>query len=264
MCGRGAGSRDTDTAIKEWFGSSKLVDGLGQPMAVYHGGRAGIVEFGANYRETLEWASRTGFRLGAIERQIFENPAFFFTDDDGVAEGYAEQFEPDQSQVYEAYLRIERPLDIRPEVAGLEATIRRLGSLAGHDVSFLRDMELREAGRCVSQVMRRLHHLLKHRTVAMGHDGIIMPDTDVRDRALHTSFVVFDPGQIMLLGNPVHDTSCQATRNGRYAPALRVRAGPGICHHRRKLCQHCRHPKDLPLASGETMLEGANTPPSAP
>jgi hypothetical protein len=65
--------------FKRWFGASKVVDRHGQPLAVYHG-------------------SRDDF-------DHFEGDAHYFTDDYFNADGYA-----GGENVYEVYLRMERPL----------------------------------------------------------------------------------------------------------------------------------------------------------
>jgi hypothetical protein len=182
----------------KWFRDSKVVDEHGRPLPVYHGGPKGIQRFGDNYAETLEWAARTGYNLSAIERQIYSNPLHFFTDDEYVADDYADQH--DNPQVYEVYLRIEKPLDLRPSVAGRDAVAKVLGELLTCGVDF-EDAHDRDVNLRISHRIRSTHTHLKSSVTAMGYDGVIMPDTCVRDRSLHTSYVVFSPNQIKLVQN---------------------------------------------------------------
>lgn len=185
-------------AFRTWFGSSKVVDGAGLPKVVFHGGKKGIEVFGSQYAEVFAWAERNRFKLSDIEKATYSNPAHFFTDDPRVADGYADQHSLDDQHVYEVFLRIERPLDLRPRVQGRDAVSKALSELLGHAAEF-GDQTEREADRTISHMIRGVHHLLKGKSALMGHDGIIMPDTCVRDRSMHTSFVVFSSDQIKVV-----------------------------------------------------------------
>lgn len=83
-------------AFKNWFGDSKVVDGNGEPLVVYHGTGARFTEF--EHRGD----SRTGAALGI---------GFYFATDRSVASGY----ERGEGQVMDAYLSIQNPLDTDAE-----------------------------------------------------------------------------------------------------------------------------------------------------
>ena len=187
--------------FRKWFGQSKVVDNSGKPLVVYHGGRKGIKIFGDNYKETLEWAASTGFKLSEIERLTYENPVHFFTDDPYIAQDYADQHDREKQETYEVYLRIERPIDLRPGISGKDNVSKLLTALLQAPFEFDSGLNSRQLDLTVSHTVRKLHHLLKGRSLAMGHDGIIMPDTCVRDRSMHTSYVVFDSNQIKTVTN---------------------------------------------------------------
>lgn len=72
------------TPFKEWFGSSKVVDGNGKPLVVYHGSQNKIGKF--------------------------HDGMTFFTDDYYNADGYA-----GGEYVYDVYLSIQKPLIIDAE-----------------------------------------------------------------------------------------------------------------------------------------------------
>jgi hypothetical protein len=78
--------------FKRWFENSKVVDGSGKPLVVYHGTGADFSNFGLG--------------RGAI----------YFTDDSSVASVYADHAEVDGSEsapnVLAVYLRIKNPLVI--------------------------------------------------------------------------------------------------------------------------------------------------------
>ena len=74
--------------FKRWFGNSKVVDGAGKPLVVYHGTGGDIVSF----------------KLG--------RGAIYFTSDQSVASHYANNSDVDEPypNVLAVYLKIENPL----------------------------------------------------------------------------------------------------------------------------------------------------------
>ena len=74
--------------FKRWFGSSKVLDGSGKPLVVYHG------------------TDRGGFEVFRTARGVF------FSDDMQTAQGYADYGKPGERQVYPAYLAIRNPLEV--------------------------------------------------------------------------------------------------------------------------------------------------------
>lgn len=101
--------RTDSPEFKRWFGDSKVVDGEGSPLVVYHGTDA---DFTAFSREKLGrvWGDR-GFRSTRL--------GFFFTDDTRVAEYYARQAAAkedtetsgDGARILPVYVSIKRPLE---------------------------------------------------------------------------------------------------------------------------------------------------------
>lgn len=180
--------------FKAWFRNSKVVDQNGEPLEVYHGGPQGIKIFGANIADTIEWAKRNGYKPSELERRTWANPVHFFTDDESVAYGYSDQ--GDNPHVYNVYLRIEKPLDLRPKVVGLEQALKNAVIITGEYQEVPASHRDGHVERFLSQIVRMHHADMKERCHAHGYDGIIMPDTDVRDRSMHTAYVVFEPNQI--------------------------------------------------------------------
>ena len=123
-------------AFQKWFGQSKVVDGLGQPLVVYHGSPdARGIEDG--FRSNRE-------RFLGIEND--PERAFFFTDRQSVARTYAVDtrafdYQNAEPRVIPAYLSIQNPLVI--DAAG--ATWRNNNAIdqaiaAGHDGVIIRNV----------------------------------------------------------------------------------------------------------------------------
>lgn len=100
---RGPAGGQTETAeFKRWFGDSKVVDGEGKPLVVYHGTGADFSEFSA---------SKIGSAWGA------DTVGFFFTDSAKTASSYATSGGPtlqrdDGANIIPAYIRISRPVTV--------------------------------------------------------------------------------------------------------------------------------------------------------
>lgn len=197
-------------AFRRWFGASKVVDGRGDPLVVYHGGQKltawqdktsrntqGVAE-GADRRPQIYGGHAQavkdayGSMLTALERQHLDRPVHFFTDDQSVAEGYADQ--GSHYEVRREFLRMERPLDLRIDVVGTEAVEQHLRAILGPD------FEMPALGygqyRHISQALRWNWSDVRDKVQAMGFDGLIFHDTDVLDRGKHTGYAVFSPQQI--------------------------------------------------------------------
>jgi len=179
----------TSAAFKAWFGDSKVVDPLGRPLRVYHGGPGGFEVFGA----------------GGRTRPI----GLFFTDDPPVAWTYADSNEQytdvlatkadrrfGKPALYEVYLRSENPLVV--DAGGDKWDAVSVFRLPERD----RD-KIRAAGwRGESLMTDDLAWAAK----VLGHDGLIVrhvvDDNEGGDYALNdeeytsTIYVVFDPRQI--------------------------------------------------------------------
>ena len=130
------GSRATDPtstpAFRRWFGASKVVDGAGRPLIVYHGS--------PDVRELVQ----QGFRKSALRGH-----SYFATDRYDMANSYADPHRAtgDYQQVEEGvvplYLSIQNPmvLDGRGQVwRGTESAVEQARA-AGHDGLILRNSE---------------------------------------------------------------------------------------------------------------------------
>lgn len=189
-------SAQTDTPeFRRWFGDSKVVDAEGRPLVVYHGSNKPLerimsaAERMQKFDENTRGLSET---LVAPERSALEKTAgaMWFTEDDGVAYGYSGQRDGVET-VTEVYLSIQNPLDLRnADVVEVE---RILTEARGKDVSI--GLEYGES-KGIAQAIVRDNGSLVQWAKKNGYDGLIYPDTDVRGRGLHTSYVTFSPGQI--------------------------------------------------------------------
>lgn len=181
--------------FKRWFAGSKVVDADGKPLVVYHGSNGPLERvLSADERMALFDKRTRGLPepLVAPERKALEATAgsLWFTSDDGVADGYAGQREGSET-VTEVYLSIKNPLDLTdmdvPEIQ------RILSEANGREVTISFEYG-RDKG--VAQAIVRNNGALIQWAKDRGYDGLIYPDTDVRGRGLHTSYVTFTPGQI--------------------------------------------------------------------
>jgi hypothetical protein len=191
--------------FERWFAGSKVVEDDGSPKIVYHGTykkwdtahteEEDKAELDENFRASgvrikdhqlaYDTASRTA---GAV----------WFTDSEGTAEGFVSYNgdETDESGVMAAYLRILNPLDLRPEVVGIVQVKKVLGEVFGREEDFEAAGRV-ELDRMIAQaILSWDNSLLIQWAKGHGHDGLIYPDTDVRGRGTHTSYVTFRPNQI--------------------------------------------------------------------
>ena len=136
--GGARGSRDTDPtsspAFQRWFGESKVVDGAGRPLVVFHGTGATFDTFDKKMR-------------GFVTESSDSKTGFFFTSSLQRAEDAAQDAAwmtkpeawsrpaPDAARVMRVYLKMERPLvryDMQDDPADT-ARIIRAAKRAGHD-----------------------------------------------------------------------------------------------------------------------------------
>lgn len=99
-----AKSKEALTNFWKWFGDSKVVDGRGRPLVVYHG----------SYEKAIEEFDKKTFGSSTGNMGMF-GQGFYFTDETFIAEDYAgmgEESEEDRGKVYSVYLKIENPLVI--------------------------------------------------------------------------------------------------------------------------------------------------------
>jgi hypothetical protein len=96
--------------FKAWFGDSKVVDGQGKPLVVYHGTKADIAEFDLS-------RAGTGTDSGGWGR------GFYFSADPGYAGAYAGR--ADGSNIVPAYVSLQNPFVV--DARERTAVIRSLG-----------------------------------------------------------------------------------------------------------------------------------------
>jgi hypothetical protein len=195
----------TDTAaFRTWFGKSKVVDGQGRPLVVYHGTDRRVVDFDPS-------------RRGSNTKAPSAREGFFFTDRKKTAEYYSrgewgnvETARKISSQRRDHYL-------------GLVRSFERVGNAT--EAARYREMADRETGPNVVAAYLSLQNPLIHdlrgrifrdesyydiivRAKALGHDGVIIRNTyDAGEYSKfdawmqgrfrpETVYVAFDPSQI--------------------------------------------------------------------
>lgn len=189
-------SAEALTNFWRWFGDSKVVDGLGRPLVVYHGS---YEKFEAFSKDTF--GNNTG-NLGMF------GAGFYFTDEHFIGADYAglsSDREEDRGTLYTVYLKIDNPLvidstedeeDYNEDFLGLIKAMRKaklLGKDEGWDEYNSRFWDDDRLPQFVSDYAK------KH-----GFDGIFGYYTsnffiDMGDR--RAEFVAFEPTQIKSVEN---------------------------------------------------------------
>lgn len=151
--------------FKAWFGDSKVVDGEGKPLVVYHG---------------TPDARDLGGPEGQFRPSNNFGDAHFFVDDRRIARTYADDkqawdYQNAEPRVLPAYLSLKNPLEVDAK-----------GKFFGGD-----DMERQDA--------------MIARAKAAGHDGVVVRNTvdsyNVYDGRPATVYIAFDPTQIKSVAN---------------------------------------------------------------
>lgn len=95
-----------NAAFWNWFGDSKVVDSQGKPLVVYHGSDAAI---------RFSMFTKESATLGMTRPLTMMSYGFWFTDYKEAAVSYSKRGEEDGSggYLYEVYLSIQNPLDLR-------------------------------------------------------------------------------------------------------------------------------------------------------
>ena len=189
-------SAEALTNFWRWFGDSKVVDGLGRPLVVYHGS---YEKFAAFSKDTF--GNNTG-NLGMF------GAGFYFTDEHFIGADYANlnaQDEADRGNLYTVYLKIDNPLiidsteaeeDYNEDFRGLIKAMRKaklLGKDEGWDDYNSKFWDDDRLPQFVSDYAK------KH-----GFDGVFGYYTsnffiDMGDR--RAEFVAFEPTQIKSVEN---------------------------------------------------------------
>ena len=161
------GTRTTDPtstpAFRRWFGESKVVDGAGRPLVVYHGARS----------------SKT-FEVFRGSRRGWYGSGMYFTPDRDFAEGYAKDFDGNVGHLVSVYLRMERPYRYESRNFENKEFVRSLLSPRSSAAVLSRsDRESVGPGDSIRKAL-----------VARGYDGIIANNPD------GTEYIVFESTQI--------------------------------------------------------------------
>ena len=166
------GSRATDPtstpAFRRWFGESKVVDGAGRPLVVYHGSRS------SKTFEVFRGSRRGGYGSG-----------MYFTPDREFAEGYAEDSDGNVGHLVSVYLRMERPYRYESRNFENKEFVRSL--LSPRSAAAVLSRSDRESVGPGDSIRKAL--------VARGYDGIIANNPD------GTEYIVFEPTQIKSVDN---------------------------------------------------------------
>ena len=166
------GSRATDPtstpAFRRWFGESKVVDGAGRPLVVYHGSRS----------------SKT-FEVFRGSRRGWYGSGMYFTPDRDFAEGYAEDSDGNVGHLVSVYLRMERPYRYESRNFENKEFVRSL--LSPRSAAAVLSRSDRESVGPGDSIRKAL--------VARGYDGIIANNPD------GTEYIVFEPTQIKSVDN---------------------------------------------------------------
>ena len=114
---------------------------------------------------------------GGKKWDVARDGALWFTEDYVVSDGYSDQWHPNENELKCCYIRIERPLDMRDEQV-MEYVFDHVPN----------DEQIR--------YNREYVQIAIDYAKAYGYDGVIHPDSDVRNRGDHLSYVVFSPKQV--------------------------------------------------------------------
>jgi len=140
-------TESSDASFKAWFGNSKVVDGVGRPLRVYHGTRSNFDQFrhGQKPRNPYLWNDNgLGFFFTANPgRRSDSGPWSGAAGYAGVTQRDGEPNAPEGSNIVPAFLAIRKPYVVGyadyinevEAVGGGEAYRQRLESL-GHDGVF--------------------------------------------------------------------------------------------------------------------------------
>ncbi len=191
-----------NAAFWRWFGDSKVVDAKGKPLVVYHGTDELWTKPRSRKERLAHFDKMTEGLTDSIvvmQREYVARSAgaIWWTDDEGVAEGYRDSYK-ESSGIIEAYLRIENPLDLRAKTTGASKIARILTEIYGKETRI--DDTYGEALGVARAIVWDNSKVVKW-AIENGFDGIIHDDTDIGGRNTHTSYVTFEPSQIKSADN---------------------------------------------------------------
>jgi len=164
------------TPFKAWFGKSKIVDAKGEPLVLHHGSPVQDIEAFRNGRTAYGI-----FFTDSLRSAAYYNPA-------------ADLADPKAADVYNVYLRAEKPADLRKP-----SVLSRVAKEAGVKADLEEIRTRLEVGDLYAMDGGRTQDKLVKTAEAMGFDAVIMPDTSSGDLA--NSYIVFEPTQIKSVNN---------------------------------------------------------------
>lgn len=166
-----AKSEEALRAFYNWFGDSKVVDGKGRPLVVYHGTRAGR-KFSVFRTEKTAWVSPNKSYAGA-----FTTKSFYDT--------------PHENKIFSLYVRLKNPLYVG-DIDGIAdpKAIKRLSDDTGLSVENLENMKTGENIFTITNT-----EAFKKAIQEKGYDGLEAIEGRTK------SFGVFDPNQIKSTSN---------------------------------------------------------------
>jgi hypothetical protein len=184
--------------FRAWVTGSHVVDEDGMPLCVHHGTHRRWEHMLTGSERLARFDRGTGGLPASIvaperERIAQLQGAVWFTGDEAIASDYADQLDGERA-VVAGYLALRNPLDLRIERAGLDDIEQIVGEAQGRPVSIDRTYGIE---RGVAQAIGRDNASVVAWARAAGYDGVIHPDTCVRGRSLHTSYVAFEPDQFL-------------------------------------------------------------------
>ncbi|KAF1702897.1 ADP-ribosyltransferase-containing protein [Pseudoxanthomonas kaohsiungensis] len=187
-------------AFRRWFGASKAVDDDGRPLVVYHGSNRPLEQVMSGPERLARFDANTKDLPRSVveaERRQLEKVAgaVWFTDDEWVAQGYAGQCDGVET-VTAVYVSMQNPLDLLG--ASVEEVEQVLSAARGCPVSVSTEYGRRKG---IAHAIVHDNGSLIQYAIAQGFDGLIYPDTDVRGRSTHVSYVTFEPGQVKAVAN---------------------------------------------------------------
>ena len=176
--GGARGSRDTDPtstpAFRRWFGESKVVDGAGRPLVVYHGSPQEDIEV-----------------FEAPKRRRARGGGFFFSDDPDLAEQYG-------TNLYSVHLHMVRPLIVDAKGADWSEIPQKHVSMRGwsaSDKAYARTVMAADDARGFTSTDG-----IADLAGSFGFDGAIIKNVNDSSSGdtygLTTVYVVFHPTQI--------------------------------------------------------------------
>ena len=182
------GKADISTpAFRNWFGNSKVVDEKGAPLVVYHGGKKGIESFNKSFDD----------------RQVF-----FFTDDDWLAEAYRTKNQDySDSDVYDVYLSIQKPLNLTLDNKDLLSTIKNISEDAfrKYDLDKIDsdnyDYYSIQFKHKIAQLCISYRNEIVDFAKANGYDGLFTYEENVNGHFGGNGYIAFSPNQIKSVNN---------------------------------------------------------------